>query len=112
MLKSFPAKARNWGAARKAMNLYLRDVAYNVDLSEAFALSQIRSLLEVPLDKDVASGLLCEQEGTSLPKWPTIKRLEPPTSAKYQAVAGDVAKRRGVDRVDLDVYYWRKREQA
>jgi hypothetical protein len=48
---------RTWGAARKALNLFLRDVQYSWDLSSYFGLHTIFSFLEVPLDRYVAQGL-------------------------------------------------------
>lgn len=109
LLNRFPDKAKNWGAARKAINLYFRDLVYNADLSMYFQLKPVRELLEVPLDKDVATGLLDQPEGKSLPKWTSIKGLQPKTSAAYQAVAAKVASRHQVCRVDLDVFFWRAR---
>ena len=91
------------------MNLFLRDAVYNYDLCQQFDLWHLLSRLEVPLDKDVATALCSEPEGLSLPRWPGIKRLSPVTSAAYQRVAGEVARRKRIHRVDLDVYYWRPR---
>ena len=104
---AFPAGAKNWGAARKAINLFLRDSVYNLDLSESHGLKKIRRWLEVPLDGDVGNALRSEPEGKTLPRWPGLKKLTPEVSGKYQAVATKVAKRKRVARVDLDVYYWR-----
>jgi hypothetical protein len=111
-LEHFPPNAKHWGAARKAANLFLRDAVYNVDLSAEFRLSAVRSFLEVPLDRDIATGLLGQPEGSQLPEWSSIKGLKPETSAKYQLVASAVAIRNGVNRVDLDVYFWRPRSEA
>jgi hypothetical protein len=36
-----------------------------------------------------------------------VRDLRPEISKKYRAVASAVAKRYGVYRVDLDVFYWR-----
>jgi hypothetical protein len=110
LLAMFPKDARNWGAARKGINLYLRDAAYNVDLSAEFGLDALRPYLEVPLDKDVGLGLRAQPEGHELPNWDSIKRLSSRTSQLYQTVATAVAARHGVCRVDLDVYFWRPRE--
>lgn len=109
-LEEFPDGAKNWGAARKAVNLFLRDATYNADLNREFKLSAIRPFLEVPLDKDVATGLRAEAEGKELPKWGTIKRLTIEGNAAFQAAASKVAKRQKIDRVDLDVFYWRPKK--
>ena len=107
MLSHFPSTAQSWGAARKGLNLFLRDATYNKDLCNYYRLDRIRSWLEVPLDKDVANALINEPEGAHLPRWRQIKNLAPSTSREFQAVATEVAFRRRVARVDLDVYYWR-----
>lgn len=107
MCASFPKDGRNWGAARKAVNLFLRDAVYNADLASRFALARMRAWLEVPLDRDVATQLIAEKEGANLPRWKSIKRLESDISKEFQRVASNVARRRGIERVDLDVYYWR-----
>jgi hypothetical protein len=104
---ALPTGAQNWGAARKAINLFLRDSVYNRDLSEMHGLKKIRRWLEVPLDRDVGSALRNEPEGKALPLWPGLKKLTPEVSGEFQAVATKVAKRKRVARVDLDVYFWR-----
>ncbi len=47
LAKEFPKGARNFGAARKALNLFLRSAAYNVVLNRAHNLDKILPLLEV-----------------------------------------------------------------
>ncbi len=106
---SLPVGAQNWGAARKAINLFLRDAAYNRDLSEKHGLKATRRWLEVPLDSNVASALRKEPEGKTLPKWPGLKKLTAGVSGQFQSVAAKVAKRKRITRVDLDVYYWRSK---
>ncbi|MEX2119394.1 MAG: hypothetical protein WD847_07355 [Pirellulales bacterium] len=103
----FPKGGRSWGGARKAVNIFLRDVVYSTDLSDHFDLHGIRAWLEVPLDSQIAKALRAEREGAGLPRWPRIKHLRPEISALYQRVASKVAKRQGIKRVDLDVFYWR-----
>jgi hypothetical protein len=103
----FPSAGRSWGGARKGVNLFLRDAVYNADLAAHFDLARMRPWLEVPLDKDVATQLIAEREGFELPAWRTIKGLNCCVSAEFQRVASRVAQRKGVARVDLDVFYWR-----
>lgn len=105
----FPSGARNWGAARKALNIFLRDVLYNRYLCRAYSFAKLEKWLETPLDSDVATGLIDEPEGTELPRWQSIKNLTPEISNKYQTVALDVARRIGIERVHLDLIYWRRR---
>jgi hypothetical protein len=110
-LKSkFPDGAQNWGTARKAINLFLRDVTYNFDLCNHYKLSRIRHWLEVPLDNDVAHCLKNDLLGSKLPEWLGIKYLEESTSDLFQSVAINIAKRDALHRVDLDVFYWRERK--
>src|SRR5947209_5911902 len=59
----FPEGTRTWGGARKALNIFLRDDLYNIDLSDHYKLQHLRPWLEVPLDSHVAAGLRAEPEG-------------------------------------------------
>jgi len=103
----FPRKARNWGAARKAINIFLRDALYNHYLRSRYRLDRIEGWLEVPLDRNVAMGLCAEPEGVKLPRWKTIKELTSKPSRQYQAAADKVARRKRTQRVHLDLHYWR-----
>jgi hypothetical protein len=106
--KKLPRGARNWGAARKALNIFLRDVVYNQYLCRHYGLRRLERWLEVPLDKDVAKALLRDKPETmELPRWRSIKRLTPEVSKRYQTAATTVAKERGVARIHLDLDYWR-----
>jgi hypothetical protein len=106
--EQFPnGSQHNWGAARKALNIFLRDAANNHHLRLRSRIASIDRYLEVPLDSQVAARLHAEEEGQALPRWTTIKSLRPSFNAEYQAVAGSVARRMGVDRVHLDLFYWR-----
>ena len=107
-----PKGARNWGAARKALNIFLSDVLYNHYLRSRHHLDRLEEWLEVPLDRDVAAALRAESEGAAPPRWKTIKRLTPDVSRRYQAIAQVVARRRGIQRVHLDLHYWRRRNGA
>ena len=46
-----------WGTARKCLNIFLRDVTYNVFTRTHYGLDAIQAMLEVPLDSRVAEGL-------------------------------------------------------
>jgi hypothetical protein len=104
----FPEGARNWGAARKAINLFLRDAFYNRYLFDHYKLAPIEQFLEVPLDKDVATNLMDTEHGKSLPEWVSIKTLAPDVSCQYQEVASKFANDNGLARVHLDLLFWRK----
>lgn len=110
---AFPTDFQNWGAARKALNLFLREVVYNKFLSERYGLStnfeecnsQIK-YLEVPLDGHVAKGI-AERADENFPVWEGIRNLTPAISALYQDAALNIAEEEGVARVHLDLILWR-----
>ena len=110
MVQQFPRGARtNWGAARKVVNIFLRDILYSRHLCCHFKFDKIEKWLEVPLDGDVAHCLRSEPKGKNLQRWIGIKRLKSKTSKKYQDVAKVVAARLGIHPVDLDLIYWRSK---
>lgn len=111
LMRRFPPEARtNWGAARKALNIFLRDVFYCYPLNVAHQLSNLEPWLEVPLDSNVYDGLAADLDGTqSLPEWPGVKHLTKKISDTLQASADVMASRLKIHRVHLDVRYWRKR---
>jgi hypothetical protein len=78
----FPEDARHWGRARKVINIFLRDSLYNRYLAEHYKLDTIASLLEVPLDADVAENLhnYAKEKNKTLSPWPKIKGLTPAIS--------------------------------
>ena len=62
-----PRSAKHWGAARKFLNIFLRNVVYNRYLRKYYRLSHLEPWLELPLDSHVAKGLRDEKGGSSLP---------------------------------------------
>jgi hypothetical protein len=103
----FPHGAKNFGAARKALNLFLRSAAYNKALNCAHRLDRLLPLLEVPLDSYVAEHLKSHEP--SLPnKWERLKFLSKNEHREYQAAARKLAKSWQVHRVDLDVFFYRE----
>jgi hypothetical protein len=106
LVRSFPKSARNWGAARKALNLFLRDSLYNRYLSECFHLSELESWLEIPLDSIIAGALKKKSTRGELPPWKGLKNLKPENSLKFQDFASIQAKSIGIARVHLDMYLW------
>jgi hypothetical protein len=108
LARRFPDGGRgNWGAARKSLNIFLRDVFYCRPLCEHYKLAVIEPWLEVPLDSNVHEGLLSDATSTVVP-WPGVKALTPAVSSQRQGIAAVIAKSLGVARVHLDVRYWRK----
>jgi hypothetical protein len=112
LVKRLPKGARNWGTARKALNIFLRDVLYNHYLRSRHRFDELERWLEVPLDRDVATSLRREREGVDLPRWGTIKGLTPEVNRRFQIVARYVAQRSGMERVHLDLRYWRRQEDG
>lgn len=100
-----------WGAARKFLNIYLRNVTYNHYLRRAYGLHRIERLLELPMDSFAAEQLRRRREGRELPRWKGVIHLTPEESASYQAVAARIAKRELIHRVHLDVLFWRASEK-
>ena len=101
---------KSWGAARKFLNIFLRGALYNRFLCEHYGLRVLEPLLEVPLDKSVATGLRGEEGGSSLPPLGAVIRLKPKISALYQAFAHRVSQQKGCARVHLDLWYFRRDE--
>ncbi len=99
-----------WGSARKALNLFLGDAAYHAILRNEYSLDRIEKYLEVPLDSQVANGLivLAEERNINLPKWKTIRGLLPEESNLYQNFASSYSKEIGCTRIQLDLLLWRK----
>jgi hypothetical protein len=108
---ALPVRARNWGAARKALNIFLRDVFYNYYLRDEYRFGKLEQWLELPLDKDAARGLHQDSKDirTQLPRWTGVKYLECDISKVYQDAAQQVAQSLGIARVHLDLIYFRQR---
>jgi hypothetical protein len=108
----FEKGGQSWGAARKGLNLFFRDVVYNKYLADFLEiptdynenLETLRNL-EVPLDRDVATGL--KKSFNDLPKWKTIKELTETQSKLFQDKALIRADTKGIARIHLDLEFWR-----
>ena len=106
LLSQLPIDGRPWGAARKAINLFLRDALYNKYLSSKFEIGRSEPFLEVPLDSAVARGLKAEAGRGGLPQWPGLKNLKSDVSETFQGFASTYAHSLGIERVHLDMYLW------
>jgi hypothetical protein len=109
--KRLPRKARHWGTARKALNVFLGEVYYHRVLCDHFGMEKVAEFLEVPLDEDVSRFLRDKAQGSgkTLPRWPRIKRLSPQESKQYQEFAREYARSRGKGwiRLHVDLEAWR-----
>lgn len=106
--KEFPAKAQAWGAARKALNVFLRSAVFNRHLSEIYSLPALEPLLEIPLDQQTFDFLKLHDGGKVLPSWKGIKGLGSDESRMYQEFAGRLAAELGISRIHLELLCWRK----
>ena len=100
--------AIEWGASRKALNLFLRDLRHDSQFGPGLAV--LAPELEIPLDSVTMKAI--RQNKYLMPdvrkklSVTTIKGLTRSLSFSFQEAAKVVAKKRKVDRVDLDVLFW------
>ncbi|MBI4680926.1 MAG: hypothetical protein HY753_06920 [Nitrospirae bacterium] len=106
ILDCMPLMNRPWGAARKALNLFLRDCLYNKYLCQEYKMERLENWLEIPLDSLVAKGLREKAEKGLLPKWPGLKHLKKKISDQYQDIAQSFADINEIARVHMDVALW------
>ena len=103
-----PKAARNWGLARKLLNIFLRDGLYTVYLTTEHGLNVAEPFFEIPLDSITAKRI--RGKVPTVPRWLGVKHLDPGMSAVYQEAAFGLARQYGVARVHLDTYWWGARE--
>jgi len=113
----FPEGAQdNWGAARKAINVFLEEAFYNKFLVEEYGLHRLAEFLELPLDGKVVRKIKEESKNYekcfSLGQWKGIKNLTAEQSASFQQCAAELATKRGIQRVCLDLWYWRRDDKT
>lgn len=107
LVSRFPEGAKNWGTARKAINLFLRDVLYNSYLNKYYSFRKVEKWLEVPLDSFVIKGIKKNSSNIILPRWKGIKYLSINESKIFQKRAEDIAKKKAIAKTHLDLFYWR-----
>ena len=112
MLRTFPARARNWGAARKALNLFLRDAYYNQFLNRTYHIGRSARHFEIILDSIVVRRLRLMDVAGVLPRWAGLKHVTPAESTIFQQFAIRIAKSQRVHPVHLDVLLWSPRRRA
>jgi hypothetical protein len=108
LMRELPNGFGHWGSARKFINIFLRGCCYNKFLFSHHGLSMVEPRLEVPLDSHVVKGLKAQAKRGALPRWKGVIHLNPTDSEKFQNFALTIAEAEGVNRVDLDVKYWRR----
>lgn len=102
-----PEGTRNWGTARKALNVFLVQAFMNRYLAEEYDLCRFGDVLETPLDSQAASKLRKLAGRGQLRKWDSIKRLKSKDSLRYQEFASVYAKKQGIPRACIDIMLWR-----
>lgn len=113
LLAKFPSKGKSWGAARKALNLFFRNLTYNKYFADKYQVSSdfgknniALQNLELPLDSYVGKGLRSTFD-KELPGWPGLKSLTKNVSDAYQEKALELSKQKNIARVHLDLVFWR-----
>lgn len=95
---------KNWGAARKVVNIFFRDATYNVWLRTQYALEKIEPSLECPLDKFSMTAI--KREAELQLTVPAVSQLSPADSAKFQCAALKIAAKLNQHRVHIDLAFW------
>jgi len=108
LVHKFPAGAKNWGTARKAINVFMIQAFSNRFLSDAHDLSRLADVLETPLDSQAAKALHKCDGNRRLPEWRGLKALTPEASAAYQIYATELAAQEHLPRALLDLILWRQ----
>jgi hypothetical protein len=109
--EELPDGAKNWGTARKAINVFMVQVFLNRYLAEEYDMEKFKDVLETPLDSYATEELNELNPMIQLPKWDSIKRLTDTTSKKYQECASQVAQQKGLSRACLDIILWRPKKE-
>jgi hypothetical protein len=82
---ALPPPARNWGLARKLVNIFLRDALYTTHLCEKFHLDAAEEFYEIPLDSITSDRLRKSPGGGVLPRWNGVKYLSSDASDRYRS---------------------------
>ncbi len=103
---ALPKGTQKWGLARKVLNIFLRDCAYTIYLSDAYDLLLAEEFFEIPLDSITARELKRACGHGRLPRWPGVKHVTPELSSEFQIAASSEAKKHGIPRLHLDALWW------
>lgn len=105
---------KNWGAARKSLNIFMENAFYDKYMSRKYNLIRLEYFLELPVDNQFRKGierdLKTEKIDHDLPSWRGIIRLEAEDNEKWQSGANKLAIRFNIPRIFLDLNYWRPEE--
>lgn len=107
LTQELPNEAKNWGTARKAINVFMVQAFLNKSLATEYELGKFADVLETPLDSQATKELRKLAGRGKLPRWTGIKSLTPESSAKYQEFASELAKKENLSRAYLDMILWR-----
>ncbi len=106
LLKVLPPKAKQWGLARKLVNMFLRDCLYNHYLRAAYGLDRAEAHFEVPLDSVTGKALRKLALAGKVPAWRGLVHLTESESELFQAFALAHARSLEVARIHLDALLW------
>lgn len=110
LMEFFPeGGCNNFGAARKSLNIFFRDIFDNRIILKHFKIKQTHILykqLELPLDSYTIRGLLL-YSNESKQFWQSIKSLTPKNNQHFQKLAHELATLKKINRNELDILLWR-----
>ena len=108
--RKLPRGAKNWGTARKALNIFLVEVFFNRFLGPKYRMDRLKDALETPLDSQARDeiGRFARKRRLSLPKFPTIRGLTDEVSREYQEAASQMAAENHIPRACLDLILWQR----
>jgi hypothetical protein len=106
LARKLPKHSRQWGLARKVLNIFLRDCLYNFYLRRAHSLHLAERFLELPLDSITARQVRQDTRRKKPAAWPGVRRLPKTLSDEYQNAAQEIARKMGMARVHLDALWW------
>ena len=97
--------AKTWGAARKALNLFMRSALYNCYLKRKYGLGRFERWMEIPLDGIVVTKLR-RLFFNQLPVWRGVKYLKRKDSDSFQRAASCLAIDNQITTVHQDIFLW------
>lgn len=109
-------ESKSWGHARKFLNIFLYLCSKDFHIRMQYGLSRFDKVLEIPLDRHVAEGLVAFERctvhgGKTKLTWTKIGALDRQKNADFQAIASTLARQLNLHRAELDLKLWRRPEQ-